>query len=278
MTRSATYLALAAFVLAGCATTPPEQAPTEPVASSPVLRLRQNLAELREATKADPENADLHYKLGNAYFDLAEFEQARRAYEAAVRLDPDHAAAYCNLGLSLKRLGSLNKAVEAYRAALEIAPDDATALGNLIVALQTAGDLAGAADQLERLAGLRPGDVNVRSQLAHVLFRLRRYEEAADAFRDVMRLDPGLSNHYYNLGLCYYCMDDLDATLTSWLAALAHDPDNPSVNKGLAVVYWRRGDFKQAWNAVVKCRLKGVPLDPEFITGLQTDSGQMGPE
>ena len=62
------------------------------------------------------------------------------------------------------------------------------------------------------------------------------------------------------------------------LAALAHDPDSPSVNKGLAVVYWRRGDFEQAWNAVVQCRLKGVPLDPEFIAGLQADSGQMGPE
>jgi len=278
VTRNATYLALAAFVLAGCATTPPEQAPTETAPLSPVLRLRQNLAEVREAIKADPENAQLHYILGNAYFDLAEFEKARRAYEAAVRMDPDHAAAYCNLGLSLKRLGSLNKAVEAYRAALEIAPDDPTALGNLVVALETAGDLAGALDQLERLARLRPADVNVRSQLAHVLFRLRRYEEAADAFRHVMRLDPGLSNHYYNLGLCYYCMDDLDATLTSWLAAFAHDPDNPSVNKGLAVVYWRRGEFKQAWNAVVQCRLKGVPLDPELITGLQADSGQMGPQ
>ena len=52
--------------------------------------------------------------------------------------------------------------------------------------------------------------------------------------------------------------------------------DGPT-NKGLAVVYWKRADYKQAWEAVARCQALGIALDPNFISDLQKDSGQKGP-
>jgi len=50
------------------------------------------------------------------------------------------------------------------------------------------------------------------------------------------------------------------------------------VRKGLAVLYWKRGEYDKAWEAVVDCQTHGIPLDAEFIASLQRDSGRAGPE
>jgi tetratricopeptide (TPR) repeat protein len=107
---------------------------------------------------------------------------------------------------------------------------------------------------------------------------LGRYQDAATTFKRVIQLDPGMSSDYYNLGLCYLELENYDTALTTWLTALAYNPDNASARKGLAVAYWKRGDYEQAWQAVVDCQTRGIPLDPQFIEQLQQDSGQVGPE
>lgn len=279
MKCSRLYGQLLLAVLAGCATTPQKAAPgAEAAAAGPRAKLEASAAQLQEAVGQDPDNADLHYKLGNTLFDLLRYEDARTEYEAAVRLAPDHASAHTNLGLCLKRLGRLPEAVAAYRRALEIDPKDATTLRNLIIALEAQGDLEQVAVETQRLADLQPDDVRVQSQYANALFQLKRYREAAQGFEKVLRLDPGLPGDYYNLGLCYYCIEDWNAALTAWLAALAHDPRNPAVKKGLTALYWKRGEYKQAWDAVAQCQAMGIPLDPDFIRNLQKDSGQDGPQ
>ncbi len=263
----------------GCATASDKaasKAGTPP--DTPVAKLVQSFEQARDAVRQDPENAELRYKLGNTLFDLLRYAEAKTEYEAAIRLDPGLGPAYTNLGLCLKRLGRLPEAADAYRHALAIDPNDVTTLRNLILVLETQGDFDKAIIEIERLVRIQPDDVRVQSQYANALFRVRRYKEAAQVFERVLRLDPGLPGDYYNLGLCYYCLEDWDAALTSWLAALAHDPRNASVNKGLATLYWKRGEYKQAWDAVVQCQAMGVPLEPDFIRNLQRDSGQDGPQ
>jgi tetratricopeptide (TPR) repeat protein len=107
---------------------------------------------------------------------------------------------------------------------------------------------------------------------------LKQYDEAAKVFEKVVKLDPGLSDDYYNLGLCHFNQEKYDAALMTWLAALAHEPRNRSVNKGLAVLYWKRHEFQQAWDAVAKCQNMGIALDPDFLENLRKDSGVSGPE
>ena len=78
--------------------------------------------------------------------------------------------------------------------------------------------------------------------------------------------------------LCHFYQDKYDAALRTWLAALAHEPRNRSVNKGLAVLYWKRLEYKQAWDAVAKCQSMGIALDPDFLENLRKDSGVSGLE
>jgi tetratricopeptide (TPR) repeat protein len=169
------------------------------------------------------------------------------------------------------------RAIEEYRKGLAIDPKDTTARYNLIAALELSGDFEGVVKELQQLSELQPDDVQVAAHLANAVFRLSRYQEAASAFEKVLRLDPGRADHYYNLGLCYFYMENWDATLATWLTALAHDPKHAATNKGLAVVYWKRRDYKQAWETVARCQTLGIALDPAFVADLQRDSGQKGP-
>ena len=265
-------------ILCGCATAPKEKAPAKKAPlPAEVAAQHEALDQARNAARAEPNNADLQYKLGNALFDTGLYDQAREAYESTVRLDPSHASAHANLGLCLKRLGRLREAIDAYRAALAIDPKDAVTLRNLAIALAGAGDPKAALAELDRLLELQPDDPAALALKANTLFRLKQYKEAAQAFERIIRAGQDLADGYYNLGLCYFCMENWDAALTTWLTALAHDAKNPAVNKGLAVVYWKRAEYKRAWETVARCQSLGIPLDPEFINGLQKDSGRQGP-
>ena len=175
-------------------------------------------------------------------------------------------------------LGRPEEALDAYRRSLELEPDDEVTLSNFIAALRAIGDTEASLAALQALALQRPDDALIRSELANLHFRNNNYAAAANAFQEVIRIDPGMSSDYYNLGLCQMELDSLDAALTTWLTAIAYDPDNSSVRKGLAVLYWRREEFDKAWDAVVDCQTRGIPLDADFLVRLRLDSGQFGPE
>ncbi|MCX5758097.1 MAG: hypothetical protein NTU83_06255, partial [Candidatus Hydrogenedentes bacterium] len=86
------------------------------------------------------------------------------------------------------------------------------------------------------------------------------------------------SEDFYTLGLCHLYQNKYDAALRTWLAALVREPRNRSVNKGLALLYWKRLEYNQAWDAVAKCQSMGIALDSDFLESLRKDSGVSGPE
>ncbi|RJQ66384.1 MAG: VWA domain-containing protein [Desulfobacteraceae bacterium] len=91
------------------------------------------LGKFIEGQLRDPENPELLYNLGNAYYKTGEYEAARAHYsqalsEAAADLK---ARLLYNMGNASYRLGSLGEAVQNYKAALQLAPDDVQARENL---------------------------------------------------------------------------------------------------------------------------------------------------
>src|SRR6185369_8744212 len=55
---------------------------------------------LQRAVKLDPENADAHYALGHAYFDLKQYRDAIESLKVAVQLNPKDDEARDRLGLA----------------------------------------------------------------------------------------------------------------------------------------------------------------------------------
>jgi Tetratricopeptide repeat len=81
---------------------------------------------LREATRLDPENSDLHRELGITFLLAKQWARARVEMLEAVRHDPQDADAHNGLGYAIEKLGDLDGAVKEYRVATHLEPDDAS--------------------------------------------------------------------------------------------------------------------------------------------------------
>ncbi len=89
-------------------------------------RLEEAVELLRQATKMDPENSDLHRELGITFLLDKEWKRARVEMLEAIRHDPTDADAHNGLGYALEKLGEIDAALKEYRIATRLEPDNSS--------------------------------------------------------------------------------------------------------------------------------------------------------
>ena len=142
-------------------------------------------------TSSAPEKkiADEYYNLGNAWFDLKKFDQAARAYQAALEWNPNLKIAVVNLARTKAEQGDPAGALLLLAPLVESDPD------NLVVlqyqAWLTAQHLgpAAAADRYLSLSIRLPGDSAIQLNAGLCLDAAGRTVEALSAFQTWKALD-----------------------------------------------------------------------------------------
>lgn len=140
-------------------------------------------APLRQAVRLAPEQPVLHNNLGIAERAAGDLLRAAMEFQTAVALDPAAAKPYANLAGARRRLGQPG---EAARRAAQLAPDDAACRIEYGQALPDEQSIV----EFQEAARLLPKQAEPVWLLAEALARLDRKEEAADAYRRVLTLDP----------------------------------------------------------------------------------------
>lgn len=85
--------------------------------------LARTATEVEQALVMQPENVELHLKLGFTYTRLGKADEAQRAFETAARLDPKKAIAHYMLGLIYEKKGLKARAIAAWQACLDTAAE-----------------------------------------------------------------------------------------------------------------------------------------------------------
>ncbi|MBI1926223.1 tetratricopeptide repeat protein [Candidatus Poribacteria bacterium] len=85
----------------------------------------------KRAIEINPNNANAHNNLGNAYEAQGQYEQAIAAYQRAIDIDPNDAIAHINLGVVYTKQGQYEQAIAAYKKGIDINPSDAIACYNI---------------------------------------------------------------------------------------------------------------------------------------------------
>jgi len=127
-----------------------------------ILMARKMYRESIDVYKEGPlDSAIIQNKIGIAYHQMLQMNEARRYYEQAIKLNPKYAEAINNLGTIYYAKRSYRRAIGQYNKALKLAPNSAS----------------------------------IYSNLGTAQFARKKYEEASASYQKALALDPEVFEH-----------------------------------------------------------------------------------
>jgi adenylate cyclase len=165
-------------------------------AADPAARMDEAMQMAQRAVAVDGADPTAHYVLAWGYLFRGGHEAARAAGERAVELNPSLSEAHWVLGVALTGLGRADDGAAAIEEAIRLSPrDPAMRLyrQNLGIAHLMACRYEEAAECARRALALGLDQAAPHRLLAACHGHLGRAQEARDAIREAMRLEPDFS-------------------------------------------------------------------------------------
>lgn len=132
----------------------------------------------------------------------ADYAGAEQGFQAVLKLEPGNVGALGNLGVVYSRTHRYAHAIDVYKRALGIAPGDKALETNLALAYVKEEQYASALPIIEKLA-TDPGNLQARELLATCHLALGHTEAALGILEPLRALNPGNPGVLYMLGVAY---------------------------------------------------------------------------
>jgi tetratricopeptide (TPR) repeat protein len=205
-------------------------------------RLDEAITHLEEARRIRPDHAPALSNLGVALQGKGRIGEAIVLYREALKVNPSHVEAWLNLGNALGKTGDVDGAIVAFREAERLEPDE-PAIGGLIRA----------ALEVQRRQAARPSvpakvapEARASFERANELRDGGRLDEAAAAYREAIRIDPGFAEARNNLGSVLGRQGRAAEAVEEISKAIEIAPDLSAAHNNLAIVLAMQGDTEQA--------------------------------
>lgn len=163
-----------------------------------------------------------HIGLGDTYFALAQWQDARRAYEQARTVGPNLWMVHRRLGDIYRKLGEEKKAVQSYADAIRTGDDRYETKFLRVRSMVDAKQMETAIPQLEELAKETPRS-EIYLALGEAYESLKRDVGALDHYRKAVELNPESSVAQYRLARIYYDQREYKKAVTAFETALKLD-------------------------------------------------------
>ena len=131
------------------------------------------------------------------------YEEAIPVYQQLLHAIPGNTGLLLNLGLAQHMAGRDRDAIPNLEAVLKIQPTLAPALVTLGAARLATNQPQQAVAPLQKAVTADPKDQSARGMLADALAALKRYDEAAQHYRELSDASPDDPRAWYGLGTCY---------------------------------------------------------------------------
>ena len=216
------------------------------------------------------------YALGNWYLEPTQrqYSLAINAYKRALELDPDCAAVYHSLGFAYYKEGEFDLARDALQKAIELNPLNANyhyVFGQL---LEDWTELEGAWDraigEFTRTIELNPSHIEAWYNRGLLYEKLGDLEKACDDFKQVVSREPTFHAARHNLGVLYIKQQQWEDAERVFEEILEVEPREPDAHYHLAEIYLNRySDVNRAIDCL-QCAIERDPehLDARFELGL----------
>ncbi len=198
----------------------------------------------RRGLEIEPENVELLNAMGFSLFQQGKSKEAVVAFEKALEVDPKHWKAHNNIALASIDLGELELAEAHYRESLAIKPQPAI-YNDLGFALERQGLTEDAVEAYRKALKLDPDSAAARFNLGASLVRSGEFAEAERHLRVALKKNPNTQT-YTALGIALWQQGRVDEAITDLRAAIKADPKNAAPYDALGTIFVEQGKLDEA--------------------------------
>ncbi len=199
----------------------------------------------RKAVVSDPNNFDARYYLGLTNHLQGKLAQAIASYTRALRIDPDSYLANRDMGAAVLQSGDPAKSIAFAKRAVDVNPESQPGWANLAAAYSLTGDYEKAVEAYRQTLELGEAATPVLLGLADAHIKLGNYQRAENVLRAVER-EGGDPIARERMGLVLFKQRKFDSAAQAYRAALEDTPNDTAALNGLGVslmaVYLRDGE------------------------------------
>ncbi len=214
------------------------------------------IAELREAVRAQSDGHEPRLELARALQSLARLSEAATEFQNLLALYPlDSMASAMLVDIYLEQKNRRSAIVELRRflKAASLGVDAQThaeqtwAESNRLAAiLHNNGELDAAAAQYLEMLHYRPDNADAHNDYGNVLLDQLKFDEAAQQYQEALRYNPEMATAHHNLALALSRLGKQDAAIAEFQNALQLNPQEPNSRASLGVALGMKGDLDGA--------------------------------
>ncbi len=199
----------------------------------------------RKAIVSDPNNFDARYFLGLTNHLQGNLEQAIASYKRALRINPDSYLANRDMGAAVLQSGKPEEALEFARRAVELNPESQPGWANLAAAYSLTGEYEKAVEAYRQTLELGTPAMPVLLGLADAHIKLGNYQRAENVLRAIER-EGGDPIARERMGLVMFKQRKFDSAAEAYRSALTDNAEDTAALNGLGVslmaIYLRDGE------------------------------------
>ena len=181
-----------------------------------------------------------HYELGIVYQDAKMHTEAISEFQKAIDLDPNFVAAHTSLGEIYLEMGQLDKAENAGNAALRIDVNSQPARQLLEDIKQALPTSRPAKSPEQTKTALVPTDMKRDLERGFIFLNNRQYNQAAAAFKKVIKADANSVEAYYGLGQAYLGIEAFDDAKAAADEVLKRNPNHQPTRELIQLIKFAR--------------------------------------
>ncbi len=225
-------------------------------------------ASLEKSISLDPANSAAKLKLAELFMLVRKYDQAMKYLDDVLRSDVHNAKAYFIKGMCFKELGDTSKAVSSFRTAIDqntdyyeafmqlgvlmtlkhekialqyfnsalaLRPQSVEAYYGRSMFYQETGDFNKAIEGYTMLTTVDPKNKNAHFNLGYIHQEyLKVYDEALKHYTRAIAADSAYFEAWYNRGLCYESLGNIQAAKSDFQKAAAINPEYTPAKGGLS--------------------------------------------
>jgi len=197
---------------------------------------------------------------GNQLWRLLRFEEAIKAFEAAIKLKPSFVyLAYYGKGLALSYNGKDQEAIAAFESATKLKPDFTAAWRSLGLIYRDLKQPEKALLAIEKAIELQPKNPNLYNEKFGFLESLKQYIEAETAINKAIEINPRAA-FYNNRGVLYYKQKKWELALADYTQALKINPQYVDAYYNRGLVYSKQ----EKWELALADYTQALKINPQY--------------